>query len=559
MSAQKLGKVQSVDTGNVTILVENEAILNQVQVNQVVKIRSSRVNEEIVGMITKILKKSSIDRIEEDLEETLVIENVVKVSLIGTLILKEGEQTNKFKRTLNVVPSIDSDCTLLESDSLSEFMTAISTQTDNPLSIGTYSISENSICNLDGNKFFQRHATIVGGTGSGKSFTVANLIEKASKLDSTCSLLFDLHGEYAPLAALDNTEILKIAGPSDSTKTEGVFFLPYWLLSHEEIESLMLDRSDSNAPNQSRILFDTVIKLKKAQLEADNRDGVLENFTVDSPVPYKLTDLIDHIDAEDQKMVPGSNGREKQGPLFGKLTRFVQRLGSKKTDRRLNFLFNEESEVLDYDYLSLLIKKLLDFSENGIKIIDFSEVPSDLLPMITGLMSRLIFSIQQWINEEKRHPIAIFCDEAHLYIPSETKTSIEEKALKSFERIAKEGRKYGLSLVVISQRPSDVNKTVLSQCGNFVAMRLTNPDDQNVIRRLFPDNLGGFSEILPILDTGEAIIVGDASLLPSRVLIDKPSIAPKSATVDFWDIWATEKQFDGYLEAVEALRKQKKD
>lgn len=259
-------------------------------------------------------------------------------------------------------------------------------------------------------------------------------------------------------------------------------------------------------------------------------------------------------------MVEGArSGTEKQGPLFGKLTRFVQRLSSKKEDKRLNFLFNEDPSLLEYDWFSILIKKLLDFGKgSGIKIIDFSEVPSDILPLITGLLARLIFSIQQWTDESNRHPISIFCDEAHLYLPANTKGSIEEKGLQSFERISKEGRKYGVSLVVISQRPSDVSKTILSQCGNFIAMRLTNPDDQNVIKRLFPDNLGDFANLLPILDIGEALIVGDASLLPSRVQIDKPTVKPKSATIDFWDEWSKQKDNVNLDFAVEALRKQSK-
>ncbi len=259
-------------------------------------------------------------------------------------------------------------------------------------------------------------------------------------------------------------------------------------------------------------------------------------------------------------MVPGARaGSEKQGALNGKLTRFIQRLKSKQSDKRLNFIFNSEDELLQYDWFISLVKNLLDFgNEKGLKIIDFSEVPSDILPLITGLIGRLIFSIQQWMEVGKRHPIALFCDEAHLYIPTNPKGSIEEKGLLNFERIAKEGRKYGISLVVISQRPSDVNKTILSQCGNFVAMRLTNPDDQNVIKRLFPDNLGGFSDMLPILDIGEALIVGDASLLPSRVIIDEPTIPPDSATIDFWDEWNKKKTESGIEQAVKALRKQQK-
>ena len=195
----------------------------------------------------------------------------------------------------------------------------------------------------------------------------------------------------------------------------------------------------------------------------------------------------------------------------------------------------------------------------GSKIIDFSEVPSDILPLVTGLLSRIIFSVQQWTEKEKRHPIALFCDEAHLYIPQDAKKEEERKGLHNFERIAKEGRKYGVSLVVISQRPADVSKTVLSQCGNFIAMRLTNADDQSVIRKLFPDSLGGFADLLPILDIGEGLIVGDSCLLPSRVKMTKPrkDIEPKSATINFWQEWSKDKE-DGLSEAVKSLRKQSK-
>lgn len=345
------------------------------------------------------------------------------------MLEKSGTENNVFKRTLNTVPSIDADCFLLQGNELSTFMNIISTNSDNPLTIGKYTISEESNANLDGNKFFQRHAVIVGGTGSGKSYTVANILEKASKLKSVNCIVFDLHGEYKPLKDLENSILLKVAGPSDSPTGENIIFLPYWLLSYEEIESLLLDRSDSNAPNQSRTLFDLIINFKRALLEKENKQDVLDNFTVESPIPYKISDVL---------------------------------------------------------------------------------------------------------------------------------LALEEKGLQSFERIAKEGRKYGVSLVVISQRPSDVNKTILSQCGNFIAMRLTNPDDQNVIKRFFPDNLGDFSELLPILDVGESLIVGDASLLPSRVIIDKPSIPPSSATVDFWNEWDKEKTEKGIEEAVESLRKQQK-
>ncbi|SFV89152.1 Bipolar DNA helicase HerA [hydrothermal vent metagenome] len=553
-----IGKVQSVDTGNISVKVDEEKLLNSVQVNQIIQIRSTKTGEKIIGLISKIMRKSIAEKIDESSEPDYIVENLIKVNLVGTLLDKVGVENNIFKRTLNTVPSINADCFLLQGEELSNFMSVVSSNSKNPLQIGKYTISEESNANLDGNKFFQRHAVIVGGTGSGKSWTVANILEKATKLKSINSLVFDLHGEYKPLEDLPNATLLKIAGPSDKPTDENIIFLPYWLLSYEEIEALLLDRSDSNAPNQSRTLFDLIIKYKKNQLKNESKQDVLNNFTVESPIPYKISEVLSALEEKDTEMVSGARS-EKQGPLHGKLTRFVQRLKSKQSDKRLNFLFNSDDELLKYDWFLSLINKLLDFgNEKGLKIIDFSEVPSDMLPLITGLIGRLIFSVQQWMEDDKRHPIALFCDEAHLYLPANTKGGMEEKGLQSFERIAKEGRKYGIALVVISQRPSDVNKTILSQCGNFIAMRLTNPDDQNVIKRLFPDNLGDFSELLPILDIGEALIIGDASLLPSRVKIDKPSIQPSSATINFWDEWNEEKTEKGIEQAVEALRKQQK-
>lgn len=553
-----IGKVQSVDTGNISVKVDKEELLNSVQINQIVQVRSTKTGEKIIGLISKIMRKAVAEKIDGQDEPDTIVENVIRINLVGTLLKKNGTDINVFKRTLNTVPSINADCFLLQGSELSNFMSIISSNTENPLTIGKYTISEESNANLDGNKFFQRHAVIVGGTGSGKSWTVANILEKATKLKSINCLVFDLHGEYKPLKDLENSTLLKIGGPSDKPNDDNIIFLPYWLLSYEEIESLLLDRSDSNAPNQSRTLFDLIIENKKKILEKEDKNEVLNNFTVESPIPYKINDVLTALEDLDTEMVQGSRG-DKQGPLHGKLTRFIQRLKSKQSDKRLNFLFNSDDSLLKYDWFLSLANRLLDFGNGkGLKIIDFSEVPSDILPLITGLIGRLVFSLQQWMDENQRHPIALFCDEAHLYIPASIKGGMEEKGLSNFERIAKEGRKYGVSLVVISQRPSDVNKTILSQCGNFVAMRLTNPDDQNVIKRLFPDNLGDFSEMLPILDIGEGLIVGDASLLPSRVVIDKPTIKPSSATIDFWDEWEKTKKNKGIDQAVESLRKQQK-
>ena len=563
MTNQSLGQIQSVDTGTVTIKVGKEETLNNLQVNQLLKIRSTNSGEDIIGLINKIMRKSvEVNDAENDEEnDEFLVENIIKVYLIGTLYESNGIENNVFRRSLTVVPSVGSDSFLLENDELIKFMSAVSSEQENQLDIGKYTIQKDTSAFLDGNKFFQRHAVVVGGTGSGKSWTIAKILEEAAKLPSVNAIVFDLHGEYQSLGDLDHTTTLRIASPSDNEDGEDVIFLPYWLLSYEEIEAFLLDRSDNNAPNQARAFFDKVINLKKNSLNPDDdaQKAVLDNLTIDSPVPYDLDQVIESLDKLDRQMVPSKSG-ERQGPLYGRFTRFIQRLKSKQSDKRLNFLFNQNEALMKYDWFESLVVKLMAFENNqlGNKIIDFSEVPSDILPLITGLVARLVFSIQQWTDQNARHPIALFCDEAHLYIPQVAQDSIDAKGLHNFERIAKEGRKYGISLVVISQRPADVSKTVLSQCGNFIAMRLTNPDDQNVIRRLFPDNLGSFSELLPVLNIGECLVVGDASLLPTRVKVTEPKTKPKSATVDIWTEWGKDKEGNALPQAIQALRQQSK-
>ncbi len=262
-------------------------------------------------------------------------------------------------------------------------------------------------------------------------------------------------------------------------------------------------------------------------------------------------------------MVQGAKANtEKQGPFNGKLTRFIQRLEAKSQDKRLGFLFQISEDELHIDWMnkfcdSLMKGSALNTNKSGIKIIDFSEVPSDVLPLVIGLVARIVFTVQQWTLKENRHPICLLCDEAHLYIPERTnQDAAAELGLKSFERIAKEGRKYGVSLAVISQRPAEVNRTVLSQCNNFIALRLSNAEDQAVIKKLLPDNLAGLTDVLPILDIGEALIVGDASLLPTRVIIDEPMLKPESATINFWSEWSNDKAEQDIPNAVVGLRRQ---
>jgi len=289
-TSEKIGSVESVDTANIIIKIENEEKLKKMQVNHLIVIQSSKVGQHLIALVAKIMRNSSIDAVDEENKPVYIINNVVKATLIGTHLDKAGTKTNVFKRTLETVPEIDAACYMLDGERLTEFMKAISQLTidnKNPLSLGHYTLDDKAEAWLDGNKFFQRHAVIVGSTGSGKSWTVAKLLEQIASLPSANAIVFDMHGEYAPLNS-DGFQHVKIAGPNDKIR-DGLIFLPYWLLTYEEMISMMLDRSDNNAPNQAMAFSNAVIKHKRKQLEALNKTDVAGSFTIDSPVPYKLS------------------------------------------------------------------------------------------------------------------------------------------------------------------------------------------------------------------------------------------------------------------------------
>lgn len=566
---EALGKVISVDTGNVIVEVGDVEQLKRLQVNHLAVLQSSRPGQHLIGLITQVTRKKIADTSVsmEGEEEVSNEQNLCKLSLIGTLLVRHGAQRNVFRRTLETVPEIDANCFSLEGENLTDFMRSLSNIANvaNPLTIGKYTLDENAVAYLNGNKLFQRHAFVGGSTGSGKSWTTALIIEQMAQLPHSNAIVLDLHGEYAPLTG-HGIQQLKVAGPADVEAalqiTDGVLYFPYWLLSYEALVSMLVDRSDQNAPNQAMVISREINNAKKLYLESVNRPDIVDNFTIDSPVPFDLQEVLGRLEFLNSEMVAGAKaGTEKQGEFHGKLARLIARLENKIQDRRLGFMFQGGADVVNFDWLEHLTAALLGSSQEnqtgGIKIINFSEVPSDILPLIVSLVARLAFSVQQWTPNTLRHPIALLCDEAHLYIPQRNSGATADNiSLDIFERIAKEGRKYGVSLVVISQRPSEVNKTVLSQCSNFISMRLSNAEDQAVIKRLLPDSLGGFADILPTLDTGEALIVGDASLLPSRIRVDEPQQKPNSGTVDFWDEWQMPAKVNRISVAVDNWRKQ---
>lgn len=565
-----LGSVTHVDTEQIIVEIENDIIMGQICVGNLVAIETGKRHELLISLIDKVTRKY-IDDFDDDAaeEDELMISSAdyVKLSIIGTYHSVLGSSHDIFKRGVDTFPQIESKCYCISGINLQKFMNILShnIETGKRLKIGTFMMDASADAVLDGNKFFQRHAAILGSTGSGKSWCIANILEKASVLRHSNIIVFDMHGEYQKLAYGSNpiAERYRIAGPGDlDTPTSDALFLPYWLLNREELLSMILDRSDSNAPNQASRFTLHIRNLKKQTLIKEGQSNTLATFTVDSPIPFLMSDLIQKLKEDDTKKGIGKNGSAVKGDWEGKLTRFISRLEAKLDDKTYGFMFQPIAQSQKYTWLSEMLCSLLGYfnGKSGIKIIDFSEVPSDVLPVVTGTLARLLYNIQFWMEPDKRTPFTLICDEAHLYLPIKDEAdAVQKQALHNFERIAKEGRKYGISILAVSQRPADVSKTILSQCNNFIVLRLTNEKDKSVIKNLLPDSLKSTLEFLPLLDVGEALVVGDAILLPSKILLDKPSEEhqPISATRDFWDEWDSKvPNNDAITRAVEAPRSQ---
>jgi len=558
-----LGSVLQVDTRRVVIDADDEN-LKLARIGKLVVLRNGTADDWLIGMVDRIVRQMVVDEIlkSDDGENKMPPSptgNAVTVTLVGMVRWNAGESRNEFTRSLLDMPDIGQDCFVLKGDSLKSFMGLLCKKgdTEQALEIGNYTLDLDATAYLDGDKFFQRHAALLGSTGSGKSWTVATILEQAAKLPSTNLVVFDLHGEYRDLSYADH---LRIPGPDDlGACNPELLYLPYWLMNAEELISMFIDRSEFSAHNQTLIFQNTVVTEKKKFLEAGGKSEILESFTVDSPVPFDLSEVISQIRYRDSEMVQGTRGLKK-GDFNGQFSRLLARIETKLNDRRYGFLFAAPDELHTYEAFHLLAEQLLAFDgkRKGVKVIDFSEVPSDALPVMLGIVGRLIYYLQFWMPDEKRHPVALVCDEAHIYLPREKGNPNQQRAVESFEKIAKEGRKYGVSLVVVSQRPSDVSTTILSQCNNVMALRLSNSSDIAAVKSMMPESMTSFMEMLPVLDIGEALVVGDAVLLPSRIRINKPKEKPLSATIDFWSEWSRENVATDWVLAAENMRRQRR-
>lgn len=420
---------------------------------------------------------------------------------------------------------------------------------------------------VDGDKFFSKHIAVVGSTGSGKSGSVARILQEGIKptniqttsgiLNNTHILLFDLHGEY------------KTAFPNSKKLDVENLILPYWLMNSEELEEMFIESRESNSHNQVS-QFKTCVTLNKKRHNIG-----LSKVNYDTPVYFSINEIFKYIsnqnvatkdaktgelkiktkviDVEDEYQLfeniefeDKAQGKINGGAYAGEFDRFVPRLETKINDDRLAFLLKPKKED-DTEYktsdLSDILKQFIGYSDadkENITIIDLSGIPFEVLSIVVSLISRLVFDFcfyYKSIKQEKKEvPFLIVLEEAHNYIP-QSEGAKYHSVKKSIERIAKEGRKYGLSLMIVSQRPSEISETIFSQCNNFVAMRLTNPSDQQYVKRLLPDSISAITDSLPVLERQEALIIGDSIPIPTIVMIKDLTDKPDSNDIAFRTEW----------------------
>ncbi|RLA99755.1 MAG: ATPase [Deltaproteobacteria bacterium] len=447
-----------------------------------------------------------------------ISKKVAECLLIGTLS-HEGQ----FARGVAVYPNVGQKVRMVGLEEIKEIFSEFVSQ---DFSFARLAQAEDQRAFIHVDRFFGRHTAILGTTGSGKSCTVTSILQRTiEKYPDTHILVIDLHGEYAT-AFPNDTQLI------EADKVE----LPYWLLNFEEFQDLAVDVTEFTAHNQITGLRDALLQARQKTDEAEGL-GLGNAVTVDSPIYFDLQEMLQQIRNWNKKMVPGAKGKEKKGPLHGIFDRFLIRFDSRINDPRFRFMFSPTNYSGNASLPQLLKEYLSIDTGKRMTVIDLSGIPFEAVGVVVSVVSRVVYEFNFWNPDRRKFPILMVFEEAHNYIPNRPEAKFSA-ARAAVERLAKEGRKYGIGVIVVSQRPKELSETVISQCNTFIVMRLTNPEDQNYVRRLVPDSLAGLMNMLPSLRTGEALIIGDSVVMPTRVLIDFPRPEPKSADVKFAEHWA---------------------
>ncbi len=580
-----LGKIIRVDSNVVEVEVSNEIpsaapIINGRlykigQIGTFVKMPLGNIN--IYGVV------SSVSNTPSRLEENKNSINYIGSRFLTVQLVGEKIGNDDFDKGVGTYPTINDEVHLvIESDLFDIYGTG----DENSIKIGKHSSSENLTVFADVHKLVLRHCGIFGSTGSGKSNTTVSIIKAINlQFNGSRVVLVDPHGEYS--SAFPDASIFKIKD------AENPLHIPYWLMNFEELAYFLVGAKSTDYQKvEYRKLRELVTKLKKVNYQLASGNVDVNLITADSPIPFNVRELWGEmnwwlnatfsVSPKDQQTVATAHEVTpadyenligaiftpypvtNNGPYKTKHNDFYQyekKLYSILKDTRFDFMFNPgnyKGTVGTKDLHDLLNEWI--GSDSKLAILDLSEVPFEILDISVGLITRFIYDSMFWGRSDtytgKNRPLLLAYEEAHTYLNKNDSISY---AKKSVEQVFKEGRKFGLGALIISQRPSEISETILAQIGTFISLRLTNSKDQSIIKSSSPDNLNSLIDLLPSLRTGEAIIVGEAITIPSRVRIKLNNPRPTSDDPELVKAWNKDHQPnpENYKTVVKKIREQK--
>lgn len=580
-----LGKIASVSGASVRVHLAKsvESGLSIIegrtyQIGQVGSfIRIPQGYQDLFGVVSDVGASAAPEQIDITSPDT---GRWMKVQLIGEAI------GGDFQRGISQFPNIDDNVHIATESNLKRIY---GTSNEGHVTIGNLSSAETIQAKVSLDQLLTRHSAILGSTGSGKSTTVASILRSITSslsdginYPSARILMLDIHGEYSS-ALSDVAQVFSV----DPQAGEEKLFIPYWALDTTEL----LDFLTGGVKGQQETAFtDKIFDLKIGSHKKYKYAGIEESsITVDTPLPFSLKKLwYDLIDFEistfegplrdqptqqnagkpDELIAPlyKPHAMGNQGPFLNQqafgIRRQLNLLRSRLLDRRYDFLLHPGPWEPDVDGgadqdLDTLLKGWLG-GEKPITILDLSGVPSSVLERLVGSILKIVYESLFWSREKteggKERPLLVVMEEAHRYLSNN-----EGLAAEVAQKIAKEGRKYGVGAMIVSQRPSEVDETILSQCGTFITLRLSNPSDRARVQGTLPDGLVSLLDVLPVLRTGEAVVLGEAAKLPMRCRITLPEKKhqPDSKDPKVSEQWSLDRRDEGYDRIVASWRAQK--
>ena len=506
-SEVRVGRIIAVSASQAIALVESHGAQPEpdasLEMGALVKVRSR--SSTVYGLVTGLrMPLPSLESSGKDLK-------IAELDLIGEVVRGPDGKPGAFCRGVSAYPALDEPVCLATLLDLALVYARPSAAT---VPVGTIHQDSAIPAYLLIDELLGKHFSVVGTTGSGKSCVIATILSAIIERNPNAHIvLLDPHNEHA--AAF---------GPSASVLSPGGgLYLPYWLFNFEEIVEIVI--GSNRHPEQAKILGEAILSAKQAYFV---KMGLDKHGTIDTPAPYRMSDVVRHIEG-----AMGSLNRPENAAAYQAVK---ARIVALQGDARYGYVFGSRLTVRDElaEILSHLFR--IPVNDQPITIIDLSGIPSEVVNVDVSVLCRLSYHFALW--SEPPGPITIVCEEAHRYAPRDSDLGFEP-AKRALCRIAKEGRNYGVSLCVISQRPSDLAPGLLSECNTMFALRMVNQEDQEIVRSAVPEAAHGLMNFLPALRNGEAIVVGEGVSMAMRICFAPlpEDRRPKSATASFSSAW----------------------